>query len=88
MVFHSLIERLIRFFMLTTLRRMLHIRQKYRKAGIQTISWRSILPICCMEKSAIPLILCGLGAIRVQVRLAFPGLRDSIYPALKKTMKI
>ena len=86
MVFHSLIERLIRFFMLTTLRRMLHIRQKYRKAGIQTISWRSILPICCMEKSAIPLILCGLGAIRVQARLVFLGLQDSIYQAVMKIL--
>ena len=61
---------------------MSHIRQKYRKAGIQTISWRSIRVICFMEKSAIPLILCGLDAIRVQAGVSrftgfnIPGLKE------------
>ena len=67
---------------------MLRIRQKYRKASIQTISWRSILIICCMEKLAIPLILCGLDAIQVQVRPVFPGLQDSIYQAVMKMLML
>lgn len=88
MAFRSRIERLIRFSIPTTSGRMSRIRQKYRKAGIQTISWRSIRPICCMAKSAILLISRDLDAIRVQVRQVFPGSRASIYQAATKILTL